>query len=345
MEFEQYKVAFEKAASNSGYSEQNIKRCLDYAKSLFDNDVPVIYNTSHFSYLVGYKKTYIKKAVYYTKSFYTDYEIKKKNGKTRTISEPLPSLKEIQTWILQNILQQIKVSPYAKAYKRKVGIVENLKFHPKQPKVFTLDLKDFFPSIKTNSVEQIFKSLGYSDLISNLLAKLCTKDNSLPQGAPTSPYISNIFFLSADNQISEFCKVHTIRYTRYADDLTFSGDFDENVVLSFVSEVVNQFDLVIHPEKVKLMTPNQRQTVTGIVVNQKPQVVFHKRNKIRQEIYYIKKFGLINHMERKGIKNRSYLEHILGKVNFIIQVNPTDAEFKEYKDFLIKLKNEISGQT
>ena len=345
MDFEQYKVAFEKAASNSGYSEQNIKRCLDYAKPLFDNNVPVIYNTSHFSSLVGYKKTYIKKAVYYTNSFYTDYEIKKKNGKTRTISEPLPSLKEIQTWILQNILQQVKVSPYAKAYKRKVSIVENLKFHPKQPKVFTLDLKDFFPSIKTNSVEQIFKSLGYSDLISNLLAKLCTKDNSLPQGAPTSPYISNLYFLTADNQISEFCKGHSIRYTRYADDLTFSGDFDENAVLNFVAEVVKKLDLVIHPEKVKLMTPNQRQSVTGIVVNQKPQVVFHKRNKVRQEIYYIKKFGLVNHMERKGIKKRSYLEHILGKVNFIIQVNPTDTEFKEYKDYLIKLKNENNGQT
>lgn len=345
MEFEQYKAAFEKAASNSGYSEENIKRCLDYSKPLFDNNVPVIYNTSHLASLVGYKKTYIKKAAYYTKSFYTDYEIKKKNGKTRTISEPLPSLKEIQTWVLQNILQKVKVSPYAKAYRRKVSIIENLKFHPKQPKVFTLDLKDFFPSIKTNSVEHIFKSLGYSDLISNLLAKLCTKENSLPQGAPTSPYLSNLFFFSADNQISEFCKAHSIRYTRYADDLTFSGDFDENVVLSFVSEVVNKLGLTIHPEKVKLMTPNQRQSVTGIVVNHIPQVVFYKRNKIRQEIYYIKKFGLIDHMKRKDIKNRSYLEHILGKVNFIIQVNPTDTEFKEYKDYLIKLKNEISGQT
>lgn len=345
MTFEQYKEAFEKAASNSGYSELNIKRCLDYAKPLIENNVPIIYNTSHFSSLVGYKKAYIKKAVYYTKSFYADYEIKKKNGKTRTISEPLPSLKEIQTWILQNILQQLKVSPYAKAYKRKVSIVENLKFHHNQPKVFTLDLKDFFPSIKTNSVEQIFKSLGYSDLISNLLAKLCTKENCLPQGAPTSPYISNLYFLPVDNQISEFCKQHSIRYTRYADDLTFSGNFDENEVLDFVSEQLLKLELVIHPDKVKLMTPNQRQSVTGIVVNQKPQVVFHKRNKVRQELYYIRKFGLANHMERKGIKKRNYLEHLLGKVNFIIQINPTDTEFIEYKEYLINLKNETNGQT
>jgi RNA-directed DNA polymerase len=345
MTFDQYKKAFEKIASNLGYSEQNIRLCLNYAKPLFENNVPIIYNTSHFSSLVGYKKAYIKKAVFYTKSFYRDYEIKKKSGKPRIISEPLPSLKEIQIWILQNILQQLKVSPYAKAYKRKVSIVDNLKFHLNQPKVFTLDLRDFFPSIKMNSVEQIFKSLGYSDLISNLLAKLCTKNNCLPQGAPTSPYISNLYFLPGDKEISDYCKQHSIRYTRYADDLTFSGVFDEKAVLDFVTGQVEKLGLIVHPEKVKLMTPNQRQTVTGIVVNQKPQVVFHKRNKIRQELFYIKKFGLINHMERKGIKKRSYLEHLLGKVNFIIQINPSDTEFKEYKEYLIKLKNQTNEQT
>ncbi|MDV4102476.1 reverse transcriptase [Elizabethkingia anophelis] len=338
MTFEQYKEAFQKAASNSGYSEENIKKCLEYAEPLFDNNIPVIYNTSHFSSLVGYKKEYIKKAVFFTDSFYTEYKIKKKNGKVRTISEPLPSLKEIQIWILQNILQQVKVSPFAKAYRKKVSITENLRFHPNQPKLFTLDIKDFFPSINSESVENIFKSLGYSNLISNLLAKLCTKDNSLPQGAPTSPYISNLFFLSADSEISEYCKINSIRYTRYADDLTFSGNFNENELLSFIKRITSKFGLELHPDKIKMMTPNQRQTVTGIVVNEKPQVVFHKRNKIRQEIYFIKKFGLIDHMKHKGIKNRNYIEHLLGKVNFIIQINNNDAEFKQYKDFLISLK-------
>ena len=340
MTFEQYKEAFQKAASNSGYSEDNIQRCLDYAEPLFGKNIPVIYNTTHLSSLVGYKKEYIKRAVFYTNSFYTDYEIKKRNGKKRTISEPLPSLKEIQIWVLQNILQQVKVSPFAKAYRKKVSIIENLRFHPNQPKLFTLDIKDFFPSIKSEAVEAIFKSLGYSVLISNLLSKLCTKDDSLPQGAPTSPYLSNLYFLPADKQIAEYCKEHSIRYTRYADDLTFSGDFDEKKLLSFVKEVVSKLGLELHPDKIKLMTPNQRQTVTGIVVNEKPQVVFHTRNKIRQDIYYIKKFGLINHMEHREIKNRNYVEHLLGKVNFIIQINQNDAEFKAYKDFLIALKNE-----
>jgi RNA-directed DNA polymerase len=338
MKFEQYKEAFEKVASNSGYSEENIRLCLDYAEVLFRNNVPVIYNTSHLSALVGYKKDYLKRAAIYTPSFYRDFQIKKKNGKLRNISEPLPSLKEIQIWILENILSNVIVSPFAKAYRKKVGIIENLKFHKNQAKVYTLDLRDFFPSIKTHSVEAIFKSLGYSNLISNLLAKLCTRGNSLPQGAPTSPNLSNIYFKNTDNIIANYCLENKIKYTRYADDLSFSGDFDEEKLFELVKNSVEAIGLSINPEKTKLMKPNSRQTVTGIVVNEKPQVVFHKRNKLRQDVFYIKKFGLADHIKHRKIKQANYLEHLLGQINFILQINPTDKEFQNYMEYLIGLK-------
>lgn len=336
MKFVEYKKLFEKEASNSGYSEINIRKCLAYAQPLFENNVPVIYNTSHLAALVGYKKDFIKKAVAYPASYYNQYKIKKKNGSTRIISEPLPSLKEIQTWILRNILENIRVSPYAKAYKRKITIIENLKFHQAQNKVYTLDIKDFFSSIQAKHIERIFLSIGYSKFLSNLLTKLCTKDNQLPQGAPTSPYLSNIFFLDADNLIYQYCRQNSIRYTRYADDLTFSGDFDENKVLKYVTDIIKDTGLSINPEKIVLMKPDQRQIVTGVIVNEKLQVPFHKRNKIRQEVYYIKKFGLKDHIERKGIKENNYLKHLLGKVNFVLHINPDDIEFQDYKNFLIQ---------
>ncbi len=176
MNFEQYQIAFTKQASNSGYSETNIQLCLAYAEVLFSNNVPVIYNTSHLSALVGYKKEYLKRAVVYTPYFYRDFEILKKNGKKRKISEPLPSLKDIQIWILENILENVNISPFAKAYRKNFSIVENLKYHKNQKKVYALDLENFFPSIKTDSVERIFRNLGYSRILSNLLAKLCTKE-------------------------------------------------------------------------------------------------------------------------------------------------------------------------
>ena len=338
MDFTHYKDAFIQEATKNGYSEHNIQRCLDYASVLFSHDVPVIYNTTHLSTLVGYNKKYLKKASLYPKYFYRDFEITKKNGTKRPISEPLPSLKEIQIWILRNILYKIPVSPFAKAYKPNSGLIENLKFHKNQPKVFTLDLENFFPSISIKSIEKVFLELGYSRMITKLLAKLCARDKTLPQGAPTSPALSNLIFKDADALISSFCVDRKIRYTRYADDLSFSGDFDEKELLEKVTEVVENLNLHINVAKTKLMTPNMRQTVTGIVVNEKPQVAFHKRNDLRQAMHYIKKFGIDEHREYKEIDQRNYLEHLLGKVNFVLQINPRDLEFIGYKAILIDLK-------
>ncbi|OXA98959.1 reverse transcriptase [Flavobacterium oncorhynchi] len=342
MDFDQYKTEFATLASSVGYTEQNIQKCLKYAKPLLDKKLPVIYNTSNLSNLVGYKKEYLKKAVRYTSSYYRDFEITKNNGGKRKISEPLPSLKEIQIWILDNILSQIEISPYAKAYRQNVTLIENLKFHKNQPKVFTIDLENFFTTIKQDSIQKIFGEMGYSRLISNLLSKLCTRDDSLPQGAPTSPYLSNIFFKSLDIEITKYCNENKIRYTRYADDLSFSGDFDEKILLEFVTEKITKAKLVINPDKVKLMKKNTRQIVTGIVVNEKMQVVFHKRNKIRQDMFYIKKYGLVNHMEHLKIKKNNYLEHLIGKINFILHINPNDKEFIDYKSFLNDLKNKVN---
>ena len=174
MDFIKYKETFRNEALKWNYTEQNIQHCLHYAAILYNNSVPVIYNSDHLAVLVGYKKNYLKKAALYSKYFYHNFEIVKRNGKKRKIAEPLPSLKEIQIWILKNILYKIETSPFAKAYKPSISLIENLKFHKNQPKVFTLDLEDFFGSIKMGAIENIFVELGYSKSIANLLTELCT---------------------------------------------------------------------------------------------------------------------------------------------------------------------------
>jgi RNA-directed DNA polymerase len=307
MDFEKYKTAFTEEAIKSGYSLDTIQHCLNYASILVDNGVPIIYNSSHLSLLVGYKKQYLKKAALYSHHFYRDFSIIKRNGKKRAISEPLPSLMEIQHWILKYILYQVPVSPFAKAYKPKTTLLENLKFHKNQPKLMTLDLENFFTSITTDSIKKVFIEMGYSNAIAHLLSQLSTRDNSLPQGAPTSPYLSNLIFREADTSIAKYCIANKIRYTRYADDLSFSGDFDADALLQFVKEVVEQLGCKINTAKTKLMSPNMRQTVTGIVVNEKAQVVFHKRNALRQAMYYIQKFGLDEHIAYRDIGQSNYL--------------------------------------
>jgi RNA-directed DNA polymerase len=344
MDTTKYKIDFTAEAHKMGLSKRSIQHCLDYAEVLISHNVPIIYNPSHLSFLVGYKKEYLKKAALHTSYFYRNFEITKKNGKKRPIAEPLPSLKEIQIWVLKNILEKIPVSPFAKAYKSETRLIENLKFHKNQPKVFTLDLENFFPSVSIDLIEEVFLELGYSKMVSNLLAKLCTKDSALPQGAPTSPYLSNLIFRKADTNISEYCKQRKIKYTRYADDLSFSGDFDENELLDKVTETIKTLHLRINESKTKLMTPDMQQTVTGIVVNDKPQVTFTKRNELRQAMYYIMKFGFEEHRVYKEINQANYLEHLLGKINFVLQINPKDFEFLRYKALLIDLKKKQNSK-
>jgi RNA-directed DNA polymerase len=336
MSLQQYADAFEKKALQSGFSQDEINRCLKYAEPLIKGKLPVIYNTTHLAALVGYKKIYLKKAVLYSNYFYRKFIISKRNGKPRKIAEPLPSLKEIQLWILNNILENIKVSKFAKAYLPKKDIKDNAKYHIDKPVVLKVDIKDFFGSISQESVEQIFLNLKYSSNISNLLSKLCTLNNCLPQGASTSPYLSNIYLKDFDGFIGKHATDNDIRYTRYADDMTFSGDFVPEITLDLVKGELIKLKLTINDAKTVIMRQNTRQLVTGIVVNKKMQVPRKDRQNMRLEIYYLKKYGLVEHLKAVNNKKSNYIPHLLGRLNFFLNINSKDEEFIEYKKFVIE---------
>ena len=340
MQFQLYKKKFLKKARKEGFDQLEINRCLDYAEKLLNNGLPVIFDIDHFSKLVGYDEKYLRKAVTHTTAFYRKFNVPKRNGTVRQICEPLPSLKEIQLWILKNVLQRIPIHPHAKAFKTGVGLRENLKFHINQPLVMTMDIVDFFPSITRDQVEGLFYEVGYGKKLSNLFAKICTLSNHLPQGAPTSPYLSNLIFKPVDEQLAEYCKANRIRYTRYADDLTFSGEFDPNLLFNLVQSKINGIGMQLHPSKTKVMRNHQQQRVTGMVVNKKMQVPFEKRNRLRQEMYMISKFGLEEHMKHQAIDDKHYLQRLKGQVNFILHLNPRDEEFKKYMLQLNELNHE-----
>jgi retron-type reverse transcriptase len=336
MTYEVYEKEFRLKASKSGFSEDEILKCLNYAKPLIEKNLPIIYNTSNLSALVGYEKPYLKKAVLFTSFFYRKFNIKKKNNKLRTLSEPLPSLKEIQIWILDNILYYIPVSKFAKAYIPNRNIFDNAKYHRNKEKVLSLDIENFFTSIRRASIEKIFLKQGYSSNVSNLLSKLCCCDEVLPQGAPTSPYLSNIFLNEFDLVISVFCKEQNIRYTRYADDLTFSGDFDEKPLMKIVAEELKKIGLRLNSDKVKVMGRSDRQIVTGLVVNKIIQTPKYKRNDIRKEMYYIRKFGLDDHIMWTQNNRANFAKHLLGKIEYALFINPKDEEMLKYKKYLFE---------
>ncbi|MCH4896109.1 RNA-directed DNA polymerase [Marinilabiliaceae bacterium JC040] len=337
--FDIYKKEFEKKASNNGYSAENIQKCLLYAEPLIENNLPVIYNTSHFSRLVEYQKSYINRAVQFPKSFYRHFKILKKNGNTRLLSEPLPSLKEIQNWILEEILYKVKVSRYAKAYVKNRSIKDHIKYHKKSEKILTLDITKFFDSIEFELIENFFKNLGYSNLISNLLTKLCYLDESLPQGAPTSPCLSNIIMYDFDEVMGGYCRKKNLKFSRYADDMAFSGNFNKEELIDKVRFELSKIGLKLNNDKTKLMTPNMQQIITGVVVNEKAQIPKSERNKIRNAMFYIKRDGLLSHMEVTKQDKANYLEHLLGRIKYVLFLNDKDKEFMEYKKFLYDLQN------
>lgn len=275
--------------------------------------------------------------------FYKQYEIPKKNGAKRLILEPFPNLKDIQTWILKSILEPASVkmvSPQAKAFMPGKNLRDNARFHRNTNVVVALDIHDFFGSVKEKYIYNVFCTMGYKMPVVVMLTKLCTLNGFLPQGAPTSPMLSNMVFSKIDNRIFRYSRKRSIRYTRYADDMTFSGkEIDVENLIRYIRTLIGHKQFVLNEEKTKVMRRGCRQIVTGVVVNKVLQVPKKYRDKVRQEVYYSMKYGFTGHMRSIQLPSwistvEVYKHHLLGKVNYILQINPKDTEFLRYRDWL-----------
>ena len=269
---------------------------------------------------------------------YHNVFIPKSDGSQRKLSVPDLILKKVQRSIVDNILVYYPVSKYAKAYTMGSSVQKNAQQHVGKRKILKLDIEGFFDHIMYSKVKDIvFYKEKYSEPIRILLTMLCYYKDSLPQGAPTSPAITNIIMYDFDERIGSFCNEKHISYTRYCDDMTFSGDFDEMEMIALVRTELNKLGLFLKNRKTAVVPAAKRQTVTGIVVNEKLNLTKSYKKEIRQEVYYIKKFGIEGHMGRKGITDAcGYLNALKGRISFVLQTVPDDKEFLEYKNFLKK---------
>lgn len=343
MEFGEYSLTFLERAIDAGYQVSEAKELLKYAENLWDKGLPIIYDQEHLALLLGYDYAYLIAISNAQTNFYMPYEIPKKNGGSRLILEPYPDLKDIQTWILENILEPVSkemVSQQAKAFMPGKNLRENARFHRNQNVVVALDIHDFFGSVREHLVLDVFTLMGYNMPVAVMLTKLCTLHNSLPQGAPTSPMLSNMVFRDLDKRIFHYCRLRNIRYTRYADDMTFSGEFIAvEKLIKYIRMLVGNRHFKLNDDKTKVMRRGCRQVVTGVTVNKVLQVSKQYRDKVRQEIYYCKKYGFASHMQKIQLPSwitsvEVYIHHLQGKVNYILQINPKDVEFLRYREWL-----------
>lgn len=272
---------------------------------------------------------------------YKRFNVAKKTGGFRTISAPMPRLKAAQYWILEHVLYKVTSHEAAHGFVPEKSIVSNAKAHVGQEVVINLDLKDFFPSIAYKRVKGMFRALGYSEQIATIFGLLCTEpqvdeveidgetyyvaksERVLPQGAPTSPAVTNIMCYRMDKRFAGAAKALDFNYTRYADDLTFSASGkalgDVGRVLWQSNEIIKDEGFTLHPDKVKVMRKGRRQEVTGIVVNEKISLNRKTLKKFRAVLHKIEMNGI------DGVTwgNGHILNTIQGYANYIGMV---DAE-------------------
>jgi retron-type reverse transcriptase len=267
---------------------------------------------------------------------YRNTFIPKHDGSKRKLSVPDLILKRVQGAISDNILADYPISRYAMAYTQGSNVQKNAALHVGKQKILKLDIDGFFDHITYSRVKDcVFCKENYSEPIRILLTMLCYYKESLPQGAPTSPAITNIIMYDFDEKIGKYCGENNISYTRYCDDMTFSGDFDEKAVIFAVKDELRKLGLFLKNRKTAVVPHTKRQTVTGIVVNEKIGLTKEYKNKIRQEIHYIKKYGIEDHLSKIGEPNKQhYLNSLKGRVAFVLQTVPDDVEFLGYKEFL-----------
>jgi RNA-directed DNA polymerase len=318
---------------------------LSYIENIASKGLPPVLSVEHFSMLIGVRAESLYEMSNGPQHFYRSFDLPKKSGGTRRIDAPLPSLHFVQRWILDNMLSNVALHGAAKAYRKGVGIKENARFHRSQQLLLKMDVKNFFGSITERQVVSIFLKLGYSKKVSTFLAKLCCLNGSLPQGAATSGYLSNIYLTHFDEVVFAKCKAEKIRYTRYADDMTFSGpDFNVENYLKLVSKELGKLKLSLNPKKTRVLKPNNQQIVTGLVVNEKVSVPREYLRSLKQDCYFIHKFGIYGHCRQiENANPRSTLEQVIGRLSYVSNILSKDKRWADLHGSMMAHRKETFG--
>jgi RNA-directed DNA polymerase len=270
---------------------------------------------------------------------YVDFEVPKAKGGTRIISAPRAPLREIQRKIHEQILAKVAAHDAAHGFVAGRSTVSNASPHVGAVLLLKTDIQDFFPTIHYGRVRGLFRLLGYSDEVASSLAALCTRrpvvgredekvvvwPGLLPQGAPTSPAIANLLCRRLDARLSGLANRIDARYTRYADDLSFSfHDLDHAMSLDlgklfwWIDQIIQQEGFHEHPGKRQVLWPNRRQMVTGIVINEKLSLPREARRRFRAILHNCRTQGI----DSQARGRNDFADYLRGWAAYAQMVDP-----------------------
>jgi RNA-directed DNA polymerase len=280
-------------------------------------------------------------------------------GPPRAIEAPKARLKEIQRWVLREILDPVPVHRDAHGFTRGRSVISHARAHAGRPVLLALDLRDFFASISAGRVYGTFRTIGYTPAIAHVLTGLCTnavpamvweivsrtagadarRDGSrfrlgrrlatphLPQGAPTSPALANLAAFGLDRRLSGLARSLDLSYSRYADDLTFSGSArlrrGRRGIETLVAEIARDEGFAINVDKTALRTRGSRQTVCGIVINEHPNVPRIEYDRLRALLHNAARDGPAAHNRDRA---PDFEAHVRGRIGWVTALNPARGE-------------------
>lgn len=365
------------SAKEQKKSQDFIDACVKYGEYLIKKDLPVIFSLEHLAVVIGIQSSYLRILIgdykYYDDNIYDRYEhkynrynyfkLKKRDGNFREIMSPAKDLKYIQKWILVNILSKYELADSCSGFRKQKSIYDNAKIHENSEIILKVDLLKFYDTITEKRVYGVFKSLGYVKNLAYSFAKITTakhrqsywdnfdrsskeilkelveiKPPILPQGAPTSPAISNVLATKMDYRFEALAKKLKFRYSRYADDLTFSINNEGKLPsLKLINKIIENEGFFINTKKTKYMKKGCKQYVTGLTTTNGINVSKEYRKKISEHIYYCRKYGVNSHLEKRKVEfpkynNIKFHDWLYGHMCFIKSINEK-ASKKMLEDF------------
>ncbi len=321
---------------------------------------------------IPYSRLIYHTYIVYPERRYKTFEIRKKSGGIRQISTPITALKILQRKLNQVLKAVYEPKASVHGFVTGRNIVTNAQTHVKKRYVLNIDLKDFFPSINFGRVRGMFMATPYGlhPNVATVLAQICCYKNQLPQGAPTSPIITNMICAKMDSQLRRLAKDCKATYTRYADDITFSTtlphfprelgyilteeDIEKVVIGDNLLRIIHENRFEVNEQKIRLQVKGNHQEVTGLTTNLFPNVDRKFVRQVRAMLHAWSKFGLEaaerEYLEKNQFENRflvkerpKFQQVLRGKIEFIgIVKGKNDPIYRKYLNIYKQLINSES---
>ncbi|WP_067028991.1 reverse transcriptase family protein [Allomuricauda sp. CP2A] len=336
------------------HSQEFLSDIKEYRERLDEKGLPLVFSIHHLCLLAGVSVTEILEICKSDRiRYYKRFKLKKKRGGFRVIQTPENTLKFLHRWILKNILNRVESHEKCFGFDKESSIVKNASAHLGQPAILKIDLQRFYDSINEKRIYGVILSFGYHPNLAVYMAKLLTvrpdsyflstfkkKESSLKdklemlnegvlsQGAPTSPKLANLVCRRLDERLNKLALKNQLNYSRYADDITFSGNLVQlEKIKKTVYFIVRDENFYVNYSKTRFIKSGGNFFVTGLSIKDGVvKVPGKKKKEIEHHLYHCLKNGVINHLKSAGVSQRNFKDWLLGNIAFVHAVEKDVAK-------------------